>query len=217
MKFRYLAVAALILGTLVFTGTPYAKPVQLNASGVTDIDQPGGLLDDFFGLENLAGLDADQSLRFDSTGSISAFSLTAWPGFIRGFGIIDADDVFTSILDKHTGYQSGPIHLGHLDAPFGFGLDSKPIPASSALIPGDDYAQTTLKAWQVTAGEFSGSYLFTWENVVGGGPHNHHDLAILISGVQLAGPDVHPVPVPAALWLLGSGLLALFSLARRRA
>jgi hypothetical protein len=217
MKLRHLATTALVLGALVFTGTPCAKPVQLNASGVTDLDQPGGLLDDFFGLANLAALEADQPLRFDSTDSISAFSLTAWPGFIRGFGIIDADGGFASILDKHTGYQSGPVDLGHLDAPFGFGLDSQPIPASSALVPGDDYAQTTLQAWQVTAGAYSGSYLFTWENVVGGGPRNHHDLAILVSGVQLVGPDVHPVPVPAALWLLGSGLLGLFGLLRCRA
>lgn len=216
MRFRPLAVTALILGALVFTGTPYAKPVQSNASGVTDLEQPSGLLDDFFGLENLAALGTDQPLRFDSAGTISAFSLTAWPGFIRGFGIVDADGGFASILDKHTGYQSGPVDLGHLGAPFGFGLDSQPIPASSALVPGDDYAQTTLQAWRVTAGEFSGSYLFTWENVVGGGPHNHHDLAILVSGVQLVGPDVHPVPVPAALWLLGSGLLGLFGLLRRR-
>lgn len=217
MKFHHLAVAALILGTLFFTGTPYAKPVHLNASGVTDLDQPGGLLDDFFGLENLAALEAGTSLRFASTGSIHAFSLTAWPGFIRGFGIIDADGGFASILDKHTDYQSGPVDLGHLDAPFGFGLDSQPIPASSALVPGDDFGQTTLQAWQVTAGAYSGGYLFTWENVVGGGPHNHHDLAILVSGAQLVGPDVHPVPVPAALWLLGSGLLGLFGLLRRPA
>lgn len=217
MKCHPLAVAALILGTLIFTGTPYAKPVHLNASGVTNLDQPGGLLDDYFGLENLAELDTDPPLRFDITGGISAFSLTAWPGFIRGFGIVDTDGGFASILDKHTGYQSGPVDLGHLNAPFGFGLDSKPIPASSALIPGDDYAQTTMQVWQVTSGEFSGSHLFTWENVVGGGPHNHHDLAILVRGVQLIGPDVHPVPVPAALWLLGSGLLGLFGLLRRQA
>ena len=53
--------------------------------------------------------------------------------------------------------------------------------------------------------------------VVGGGPRNHHDLVIVVSGLELAGPEVHPVPVPAALWLLGSGLLALFGLLRRRA
>ena len=53
--------------------------------------------------------------------------------------------------------------------------------------------------------------------VVGGGPRNHHDLVIVVSGLELAGPEVHPVSVPAALWLLGSGLLALFGLLRRRA
>ena len=214
MKLLNIVLYGTILISTALGGSLQAKPAQLNASGVTDLDLSGGFLDSYFGLDNLTRIDPDALPLWTTQDSVTALSLTRWPGFIRGFGLVDADDIFTPLLDTHANQTADTaIPAGGV---FSFGLLANPVPTSSALVPGDTYAQSTMQVWAVTGGTHTGGFLFTWENVVGGSPRNHHDLVILVSGAQIA-PDLHPVPVPAALWLFGSGQLALFAWARRRA
>lgn len=60
-----------------------------------------------------------------------------------------------------------------------------------------------------------GSYLLAWEDLLNGGDRDYNDLVI---GVHAFTPAMNtsPVPLPAAAWLFGSGLLGLAGLARRR-
>jgi len=56
----------------------------------------------------------------------------------------------------------------------------------------------------------SGQYSLSWQSVTGIGPK-----AGLVTGTTLSGV-ASPVPVPAAAWLFGSGLLGLIGVARRK-
>ncbi|HEY9150387.1 MAG TPA: hypothetical protein VIQ75_06220 [Gammaproteobacteria bacterium] len=100
-------------------------------------------------------------------------------------------------------------------------LIARSVPKTAILFPEQPHARFSLLDWRVTDWERNGSHLSTWENVTGGGARDYFDLVILVKPVHHfstipAVPATQEVPVPAALWLLGSGLLALFGLARRR-
>ena len=54
-------------------------------------------------------------------------------------------------------------------------------------------------------------YVLAWEDVTGGAADfDYNDMVMIVESVQ-------PVPVPAAVWLFGSGLIGLVGVARRRA
>jgi len=63
-----------------------------------------------------------------------------------------------------------------------------------------------------TYNEMTGTFSASWDAVVIGGPFNSQLGSWYIEGVVTASE----VPVPAAVWLFGSGLLGLVSVARRR-
>src|SRR3989344_819417 len=56
-----------------------------------------------------------------------------------------------------------------------------------------------------------GGILVGFEDTLGGGDLDYNDLSYLFTNVGTA-----PVPVPAAVWLFGSGLLGLIGVARRK-
>ena len=64
-------------------------------------------------------------------------------------------------------------------------------------------------AYGPLAGNFPGEYIMAWEDTLGGGDFDHQDF---VATVQ----DITPVPLPTAVWLLGSGLIGLAGVARRR-
>lgn len=65
-----------------------------------------------------------------------------------------------------------------------------------------------------TYDELTGEFTASWDAVVVGGGFNGQLSQWSITGIATAGPA--PVPVPAAVWLFGSGLLGLAGIARRR-
>jgi hypothetical protein len=64
-------------------------------------------------------------------------------------------------------------------------------------------------AYGPLGGNFPGEYIMAWEDTLGGGDLDHQDF---VATVQ----DITPVPLPTAVWLLGSGLIGLAGVARRR-
>ena len=98
-------------------------------------------------------------------------------------------------------------------------LIARSVPKSAILFPEKPHSRFSLLDWRVTDWERNGSHLSTWESITGGEARDYFDLVILVKPIHhfSAIPATQEVPVPAALWLLGSGLLALFGLARRRA
>jgi hypothetical protein len=54
------------------------------------------------------------------------------------------------------------------------------------------------------------SFILAWEDLRNGGDGDYQDFVAIVH-------DITPVPLPAALWLLGSGLAGLTGVRRRRA
>lgn len=61
----------------------------------------------------------------------------------------------------------------------------------------------------LTNPEWTGDYIQAWEDLPGGGDRDYQDFVASLT-------DITPVPLPAAAWLFGSGLLALLPRLRRR-
>lgn len=59
------------------------------------------------------------------------------------------------------------------------------------------------KLWDVD------EYALAWEDLHGGGDHDYQDFVVMVD-------SVFPVPVPATVWLFGSGLLGLIGVIRRK-
>lgn len=128
----------------------------------------------------------------------------------------NVSDVDLTILLVGDGGHAGSISL------FG-GSQSSPAPMSFSLAPGVGYTgfnsltdpggnETTYAIYAITlhladafAGTFSGVSLEIGGNTAGS------------SAVPSMIGTVAPVPVPAAVWLFGSGLLGLAGIARKRA
>ncbi len=54
----------------------------------------------------------------------------------------------------------------------------------------------------------SNDYILAWEDLPNGGDHDYQDFVVLVR-------DITPVPLPAAVWLLATGLLGLAGIGRR--
>lgn len=59
-------------------------------------------------------------------------------------------------------------------------------------------------------GDFVGQYVIAWEDLVNGQDLDYQDFVATLE-------DITPVPLPAAAWLLMSGMIALVGVSRRRA
>jgi hypothetical protein len=116
-----------------------------------------------------------------------------------------------SVLDLHQSSGenmawSAPIALS--SSAFGFYLGTG---------SGTYYSQTGrnadgadhMYAYGPLGGQFPGQYAMAWDDFAGG----DRDFQDFVATVQ----DITPVPLPPALWLMGSGLIGLAGVARRRA
>jgi len=62
----------------------------------------------------------------------------------------------------------------------------------------------------------TGAYSMTWNSLISGGPFNGNTGTWTLTGVVNGGSSPAPVPLPATVWLMGSGLLGLVGVARRK-
>lgn len=190
----------------------------------SDLLASGGILDNEFGLDYLQRIDDDMDQYWTVTGELSATAIAKHPGYSQNFVFINSDDDFASLLyAPYRNAQSGSSTDPETGDVIRFGLTrgvmpehgNKPAFSSDPLdnvicqgplcLPPLDH----MVSWLITDGEYAGDYVLAWKDLKFRGDRDYSYLVVRVSGVSV-------VPVPAAVWLFGSGLLVLIAAARRR-
>ena len=173
----------------------------------------------------------------------SNFTMEVAPGFhlptaIIGANGIDTEAASSNATGSHSGAPTGAEGF-NIDAPWSFFSNTGMHGASGPLTMtanGDGTASMDMSTWYVTWNGIpvidmgsgvtaditctddvncaSGAYTLTYNaRVPAGDPSSFGNVAY---GLNLVG-TISAVPVPAAAWLFGSGLLGLVGVARRKA
>ena len=204
---------------LLFSQLSLANTIIMPSPGEPDLVGTGGILDDIFGLTNLQRIDDDLDQYWNvSANEVTVTAIAKYAGYRQDFGFIDSNDNFTSLL--YVPYMDGQTNtftVAQSGSPFRFGLDPSGSPLLSSD-PSDNLfcgwpcadAKDHMVSWLITDGLYAGDYVIAWEDLKNLGDRDYNDLVVRVSGVAV-------VPVPAAAWLFGSGLLALATVLRRRA
>ena len=203
---------------LLFSQLTMASTIILPSPGEPNLIGSGGILDIEFGLDNLLRIDDDLDQYWNVVAeTVSVTAVAKHAGYSQDFGFITSDDVFTSLLyvPTMTG-QSNTFTVADSGTPFRFGLDPSGAPLFSSD-PSDNVLcgwhkcseMDHMVSWLITGGRYEGDYVLAWEDLEHLGDRDYNDLVVRVSGVSV-------VPVPAAVWLFGSGLLGLAAVARRR-
>jgi len=203
---------------LLFSQLTMASTIILPSPGEPNLIGSGGILDIEFGLDNLLRIDDDLDQYWNVVAeTVSVTAVAKHAGYSQDFGFITSDDAFTSLLYVPTmAGQSNTFTVADSGTPFRFGLDPSGAPLFSSD-PADNVLcgwhkcseMDHMVSWLITGGRYEGDYVLAWEDLEHLGDRDYNDLVVRVSGVSV-------VPVPAAVWLFGSGLLGLAAVARRR-
>ena len=207
------------LTALLFSQLSLANTIIMPSPNEPDLLGNGGILDNIFGLTNLQRIDDDLDQYWNvSANEVTVTAVAKYAGYKQDFGFIDSGDSFTSLLYvPYMNGQSNTFTAAQSGSPFRFGLDPSGSPLLSSD-PSDNMfcgwhsctaAADHMVSWMITDGEYAGDYVIAWEDLKKLGDRDYNDLVVRVSGVSV-------VPVPAAAWLFGSGLLAIAAFARRR-
>jgi len=219
-KTSYLSNLAAV--TLLFTllsRVALANTLVLPSPHEPNLLGSGGILDAEFGLANLQRIDDELDQYWNLTASeVTVTAVAKYAGYTQDFGYIDANDVFTSLLYvPYMDAQTNSFNISDSGSPIRFGLDPSGSPLFSSA-PADNVfcgrffctgEADHMVSWLITGGQYEGDYLVAWEDLKKLGDRDYNDLVVRVTGVTA-------VPVPAAAWLFGSGLIGLAMVARRR-
>lgn len=212
------------LSLLLITLAMLAKSVVASTVVLPSPHEPnllgsGGILDTEFGLANLQRVDDDLDQYWHLTGSdVMVTAVAKYAGYKQDFGYIDSNDVFTSLLYvPYMDNQTNSFNIADSGSPIRFGLDPSGSPLFSSASADNVFCgwffctseADHMVSWLITDGQYAGDYVVAWEDLKKLGDRDYNDLVVRVSGVTV-------VPVPAAVWLFGSGLIGLAMAARRR-
>lgn len=214
-RFTYILAVLVLLSSQI----SQANTIIFSSPNEPDLIGTGGILDTEFGLGNLQRIDDNLDQYWNVVANdVTVTAVAKYAGYKQDFGFIDSNDNFTSLLYvPYMNGQSNSFTIADSGSPFRFGLDPSGSPLFSSD-PNDNvfcgwHSCTSPKdhmvSWLVTNGQYAGDYVIAWEDLKNLGDRDYNDLIVRVSGISV-------VPVPAAAWLFGSGLLAIVALARRR-
>ncbi|MGB5537784.1 MAG: DUF4114 domain-containing protein, partial [Thiogranum sp.] len=171
-----------------------------------------------YGLNNLTRID-DAHDQIWSPANSNAKAVAKFAGFSQNFGYIPQGGSFMSLFNVSGGTNGiglgGPsATLSSGSANFLWALDPSGAPLWTSLPDQNSDLLDHMVTWLISGNEdrpnnVVGNYVLAWEDLPGGGDRDFNDVVVEAS--------VAPVPIPAAVWLFGSGLLGLIGIARRKA
>jgi hypothetical protein len=216
-------------GIFLGGGTAAAATTGILPGSETPLVGPGGILDQIYGLGNLQRVDDSGVLPNDqiwfNPGTGFAQAQAKFAAFAQDFGYIPKNGDgefnntdFVSLFDVTSGtngiFSSGPSNNlvgGPVD--FLWALNPSGAPLWTSLPDQNDDLLDHMVTWLISGNEerpdnVFGNYVIAWEDLPGGGDRDFNDLVVEVG--------FEPIPVPAAVWLFGSGLLGLIGIARRK-
>ena len=207
-------------GIFLAGGTAAAATTAISPGPETPLAEAGGILDQIYGLGNLQRVDDDvDKVWFPANGT--ATTVAKFASFTQGVGYIPRNNDgmfysadFTHLFDVPGGTNgiglggpSGTLNSGNVD--FLWALDPSSAPLWTSLDSQNSDGLDHMVTWRITGGQGTGSWVIAWEDLPGGGDQDFNDVVLEV--------HVQAVPIPAAVWLFGSGLLGLIGIARRKA
>lgn len=189
------------------TGTVGAATIVLelagnrnsNTFGVFDLADPSRRLTVFEGNDGVAA-DATIRLRQQANGT---WTVSVWE--LNNAGDTASWTHLTGLATGAFGFYLGTQSNGVFFSDTGLNADGRDH--LFAYQGNGATFQTGPLAGSVFAAE---DFILAWEDLAGGGDRDYQDFVAIVQ-------DITPVPLPTAVWLLGSGLIALAGVARRRA
>jgi hypothetical protein len=223
IKMKKLAIGLLLssFGILLGGGTAAAATTGILPGPETPLVGAGGILDQIYGLGNLQRIDDDfDQIWFPASGDAT---LTAkFADFTQNFGYIpdlnsdgDFNESFVPLFTAPGGTNG--IGLGGPSATFNSGnvnflwaLNPSGAPLWTSQPDQNTDSSDHMVTWLITGGQGNtvGNRVIAWEDLPGGGDRDFNDVVVEV--------NVAPIPIPAAVWLFGSGLLGLIGIARRK-
>ena len=207
------------LGALLAGGTASATTTNILPGPESSMLGTGGILDQIYGLGNLQRVDdAVDQIWFPANGSATAVAKFA--AYTQDVGYIpdlNSDNIFDeSFVPLFTvpgstngiglGGPSAALTSGNVN--FVWALDPSGAPQWASRPSLNSDGLDHMVTWLITGGESAGNYVIAWEDLPGAGDQDFNDVVLEV--------DIRPIPIPAAVWLFGSGILGLLAMARRR-
>ena len=231
MKKLAISLFLLSFGIFLVAGTATAATTGINPASNLIAPAPGGILDTLYGLSNLQRVDDFGVLPNDQIWSIRdtgfAQAQAKFANFAQDFGYIpdlngdgNFNESFMPLFSVPSGtngiFSSGPSdNLVGGPVNFIWALNPSGAPLWTSLPDQNSDSFDHMVTWLITGNEGQGqgnevgNFVIAWEDLPGGGDRDFNDIVVEV--------NVAPVPIPAAVWLFGSGLLGLIGIARRKA
>ncbi len=148
-------------------------------------------------------------LRVDQDGSVTFYYIAAESAYNNSFHTASAVMTEKNDAFKFDGYDSITINVSEGEVlDFSFQSDG-----AVALSPVDNAAKTNLGGLGIMSGDGRSELVLAYnDNITLTGPRMDADYDDMLVRAEFSA-----VPVPAAMWLFGSGLLGLIGAARRKA